>query len=116
MREMTELPLVVFANPVLQIINQEQIVYEEGRLSVAGYMAKVPRVRQVKLSGLNRDGIEEFHMLDGWSARIAQHEMDHLDGVLYIDKMVPKTLQHVLYSDHIGFGEDIKKYEKMLKA
>lgn len=114
-REMSVLPLCTLANPVLKVTKEEKVVFEEGCLSVAGFVAKVPRAKQVLVSGWNREGKEERYILNGWSARIAQHEMDHLEGVLYIDRMLPKSLKHIACDQHVGFGKElIEKYESSL--
>lgn len=115
MREMSILPLCILANPVLKVTKEEKAIWEEGCLSFAGFVAKVPRARQVFVSGLNREGTEEKYVLNGWSARIAQHEMDHLEGMLYIDRMLPKSLKHIACDQHVGFGKElIEKYERIL--
>ena len=114
-REMSILPLTILANPSLKVMGKgERVTYEEGCLSVSGFVAQVPRARQVSLTGLNRDGKEEHHVLNGWSARIAQHEMDHLDGVLYVDRMSEKSLRHIAWEKHVGLENDIKRYENKL--
>lgn len=60
--------------------------------SVRGYFAEVPRSEAVTIRGYDRSGkILELH-LKGWNARIAQHEMDHLNGIIYTDIMQPKSL------------------------
>lgn len=60
-------------------------------MSVRGFSAEVERYEAVKLSGLDREGEPLSLELSGWNARIAQHEMDHLDGKLYTDHMDRST-------------------------
>jgi peptide deformylase len=91
-KEMSTLPLTVIINPEIKIINYDTMVFEESCESVRGYAAEVPRYKEVMLSGYNRKGKASELVLKGWNARIAQHEMDHLDGVSYTDKMDRKTL------------------------
>ena len=67
----------------------------EGCLSVQGYRALVRRHLKVKLKGVAPDGKPIDVDLTGWPARIAQHEMDHLNGVLYVDRMEKRTLRRV---------------------
>ena len=114
-REMTILPLTILANPSLKVTGKgERATFEEGCLSVNGFVALVPRAKQVMLTGMNREGKEEQFLLNGWLARIAQHEMDHLDGVLYVDKMVDKSLRHIAAENHVGLDKDIERYETKL--
>lgn len=63
--------------------------------SVNGYRAVVERYLDVEVTGLDRDGQPIIIDATGWQARILQHECDHLDGTLYVDKMVPKTFRIV---------------------
>lgn len=67
-------------------------VFAEACASVRGYSAEVPRYAGVTLTGLNRDGDKHQLQLKGWNARIAQHEMDHLNGVVFTDIMNRQTL------------------------
>lgn len=75
---------MVMVNP--QIVEQsEQEVMEEGCLSVDGYKDKVPRYRKVKLTAQDRTGKPYELLAEGLMAQAIQHEIDHLDGKLYID-------------------------------
>jgi peptide deformylase len=85
------LPLQVVVNPVLEPIGDEVDEFFEGCLSVTGFGAVVRRWRRVRLTGTDERGGEIDVVLEGWPARIAQHECDHLAGVLYIDVMEPRT-------------------------
>ncbi|OGL21875.1 peptide deformylase [Candidatus Saccharibacteria bacterium RIFCSPHIGHO2_01_FULL_45_15] len=86
-------PLKVIVNPVLTIISpaDKSELYFEGCLSVDGYAAVVPRARAVKVTGWDRHGKPLTVTADGWFARILQHEVDHLNGDLYIDTMISRT-------------------------
>ncbi|EDW13781.1 peptide deformylase, mitochondrial [Drosophila mojavensis] len=90
-RQMSELPLTVFINPRLSVTNYTKHKHPEGCMSVRGFSAEVERYEAVKLSGLDREGEPLSLELSGWNARIAQHEMDHLDGKLYTDHMDRST-------------------------
>jgi peptide deformylase len=94
-RERTPLPLTVVVNPTLRIIDGSEVTFLEGCLSVTGYMALVRRATEVVLSGLDATlpgaTSREWH-LRGWPARIAQHEVDHLRGTLYVDRMYARSL------------------------
>jgi peptide deformylase len=59
---------------------------------VDGYRAIVPRRRRIRVSALDRDGQPFEREAIGWYARILQHEVDHLDGRLYLERMLPRTL------------------------
>jgi peptide deformylase len=85
----------VVINPVLIPIGDASAAFMEGCLSVQGYRALVRRHLKVKLKGVAPDGKPIEVELTGWPARIAQHEMDHLDGVLYVDRMEKRTLRRV---------------------
>ncbi len=63
----------------------------EGCLSLPGFSALVPRARTVRVEFLNERGMKETLEASGWHARILQHEIDHLRGTLYIDRMHPRT-------------------------
>lgn len=62
---------------------------------VDGFRAVVERYLEVEVTGLGRDGQPIKVDASGWQARILQHECDHLDGTLYVDKMVPRTFRTV---------------------
>ncbi|MEW5740154.1 MAG: peptide deformylase [Myxococcota bacterium] len=90
-RERVPVPLRVFVNPTLTPIGEEKVTFFEGCLSVAGYAALVPRFREVEVSGLDERGQPVTWRVKGWPARILQHEVDHLKGTLYIDRMVSRS-------------------------
>ncbi|XP_013187382.1 peptide deformylase, mitochondrial [Amyelois transitella] len=92
-RGMTVVPFSVFINPKLKVIDYNKVTMSEGCESVQGYIAEVARYRAVEISGLNAEGNSTSTQFKDWAARIAQHEMDHLDGKLYTDIMDRKTLQ-----------------------
>jgi len=81
-------PLIVLINPL--IIEKEGIVEdEEGCLSIPGYMTTIKRAERVYVRGLNREGKTVEIEGTGLLARALQHEIDHLDGLLIIDRMSP---------------------------
>ncbi|MEW6431447.1 MAG: peptide deformylase [Myxococcota bacterium] len=90
-RERVPVPLRVFVNPTLTPIGEEQATFFEGCLSVSGYAALVKRWREVEVSGLDEHGRPQTWRVRGWPARILQHEVDHLNGTLYIDRMVSRS-------------------------
>ncbi len=73
-------------NPRLTEVGDEQVEDSEGCLSLQGVRVPVERPTRVVLEGQDGDGAEVRHELEDYGARIAQHELDHLDGVLIIDR------------------------------
>ncbi|OEL38799.1 Peptide deformylase 1A, chloroplastic [Dichanthelium oligosanthes] len=88
-------PLRVIINPKLKNTSKRTARFFEGCLSVDGYRAVVERHLDVEVSGLDRNGNPIKVQASGWQARILQHECDHLEGTLYVDKMVPRTFRIV---------------------
>ena len=75
----------VFINPILSDPSDEKRTYNEGCLSIPEYYADVERPASVRATWLDRDGTAHDERLEGMLATCVQHEMDHLDGVLFID-------------------------------
>ncbi|XP_075971229.1 peptide deformylase, mitochondrial-like [Anticarsia gemmatalis] len=92
-RGMEPIPYTVFINPKLKVVDYQKVVHNEGCESVQGYSADVPRYRAVEVTGHNELGDSTSKVFRNWAARIAQHEMDHLDGKIYTDIMDKKTLE-----------------------
>src|SRR4030043_1981428 len=86
--ENDEIPpkLYVMANPEITRTSQETLVGTEGCLSVPGVQGDVERFVAVTVKGLNRQGRPMTVKAKGWLARIFQHEIDHLDGILFTDR------------------------------
>jgi peptide deformylase len=79
--------LYVIVNP--DIVWESRTVVDgiEGCLSIPGYLGEVERAESIRVRGQDRHGNKVRLRLKDWTARIFQHEIDHLDGVLYIDKL-----------------------------
>lgn len=90
-RERVVVPVRVFINPTLTPIGEEKVTFFEGCLSVAGYAGLVERWREVEVSGLDEKGQPVTWRVKGWPARILQHEVDHTNGTLYIDRMLTRS-------------------------
>jgi peptide deformylase len=75
----------VFINPEVLESSDERSVYEEGCLSIPDYYAEVERPASVRVKYLDRDGKAQEIAADGLMATCLQHEIDHLNGVLFID-------------------------------
>jgi len=78
----------VFVNPKIEILDFTQDIQKESCLSVPGRREKVARYKKIKITYLNRKGGKITERYEDFLARVIQHEYDHLDGVLFIDKMV----------------------------
>ncbi|XP_016490616.1 peptide deformylase 1A, chloroplastic [Nicotiana tabacum] len=87
--------LLVIINPKLKKKGNKTALFFEGCLSVDGFRAVVERHLEVEVGGFDRNGKAIKVDASGWQARILQHEYDHLDGTLYVDKMVPRTFRTV---------------------
>lgn len=94
-RKREAVDLQVFFNPVLEHVDQAPEVFYEGCLSVDGFAAIVARSNTVRVRALGRDGKPFEVEWSGWPARILQHEYDHLQGTLYIDRMDTRTFARV---------------------
>jgi peptide deformylase len=86
-RERKVVPFHVIINPVLTLESPAEIEFFEGCLSLPGLVALVPRARKVKVECLDEHGQPKVIRASGWYARILQHEIDHLSGALYVDRM-----------------------------
>jgi len=90
-RQRRPIPFHVIINPRIISADGTGLEFFEGCLSVAGYSAIVPRARAVTVEYLDEHAESKRVEAVGWYARILQHEIDHLDGVLYIDRMRTST-------------------------
>jgi peptide deformylase len=90
-RERVVFPVRVFVNPVLTLIGEERAMFFEGCLSVKGFAGMVERAREVEVTGLDENAQRQTWRVKGWPARILQHEVDHINGTLYVDRMSPRS-------------------------
>jgi peptide deformylase len=88
----SSVPFHVIINPKLSVVGNSSVQFFEGCLSVEGFQAVVNRALRVRVDCLNERGEEVKIKAQGWYARILQHEIDHLNGTLYIDRMNSRTL------------------------
>ena len=79
--------LTVLINPVIEILSRDIAYGWEGCLSVPGLRGLVPRADYIRYSGLGTDGAPIVRIARGFHARVVQHECDHLDGILYPQRM-----------------------------
>jgi peptide deformylase len=108
------LPLRVFVNPVLRVVGDERATFFEGCLSVDGYTALVERSLEVEVTGLDEHGAPARLQARGWPARILQHEIDHLDGVLYVDRMLTRSFATVDQAKSLYAGKSIAEVRQLL--
>ncbi len=94
----------VFVNPEILWRSDERSIYEEGCLSIPEYYAEVERPASIRVRALDRDGVSREVLADGLLATVLQHEIDHLDGVLFIDHISKLKRDRV-----------IKKFQKASK-
>jgi len=91
-RTRTPQPFRVLINPTYEAVGSDRSAFYEGCLSVPGYQAVVTRHTEVHLRGENESGHPIDEVFSGWPARIVQHETDHLDGTLYLDRSELRSL------------------------
>jgi peptide deformylase len=89
-------PFHVIINPRLTVIEAGPVEFAEGCLSVPGYSAVTPRALAVRVEALDHRGAAVVIEARGWYARILQHEIDHLNGTLYVDRMNTRTFTSLL--------------------
>jgi peptide deformylase len=90
-RERLPVPFQVLINPTIVSRSEESRTFFEGCLSLAGFCALVPRSLSVRVEYLDEHGVPRSQNVTGWHARIVQHEIDHLQGTLYIDRMLSRS-------------------------
>ena len=113
-RERTPFTTRVFVNPVLTPIGEERAMFFEGCLSVKGYVGLVDRALEVEVRGLDEHGAKQTWHVRGWPARILQHEVDHLDGTLYIDRMKTRSFATAEHAKELYAGKPIAEIRRML--
>jgi peptide deformylase len=90
-RERRPVAFQVMINPTIVRRSDESRVFFEGCLSLAGFCALVPRALSVRVEYLDEHGAPRSQDATGWHARMVQHEVDHLHGMLYIDRMLSRS-------------------------
>ncbi|MFG3101918.1 peptide deformylase [Streptomyces sp. NPDC048182] len=85
-------PFRVLVNPSYEGAGPARAAFYEGCLSVPGWQAVVARHAEVRLTAWDEAGRAVEEVFAGWPARIVQHETDHLDGTLYLDRAEPRSL------------------------
>src|SRR5262245_2559964 len=88
--------VLALVNPTLEVRGDETETDDEGCLSIQGITVPVDRVTLVRLEGRDENGEQVAYDLDGMAARIAQHEFDHLDGKLMVDRTTPEARREAM--------------------
>jgi peptide deformylase len=113
-RERRPVPFHVLINPQITERSEEQVEFFEGCLSLGGFLALVSRAHRVRVECLDEHGRERVIAASGWYARILQHEIDHLQGALYIDRMKPRTFTSMDNWNQFWKGKPIAEIQKAL--
>ncbi len=95
-------PFTVLINPVIEVLDEEMETGWEGCLSVPGLTGLIPRHKRIRYSALTLDGQRLERVASGFHARVVQHECDHLDGILYPQRMTDLKV--------LGFVEEMQRY------
>jgi peptide deformylase len=113
-RERQPFAVRVFVNPVLRPIGEARAMFFEGCLSVHGFVGLVERSREVEVSGYDEHGTAQTWRVSGWPARILAHELDHLDGTLYIDHMERRSFSTADQAKALYAGKPIAEIRRLL--
>jgi len=93
-------PYTVLVNPTLTALTQEESEGWEGCLSVPGMRGLVPRITRVRYQGFDLNGAPIDRTVEGFHARVVQHEVDHLDGILFPQRV--RDLRHFGFEDALA--------------
>ena len=100
-----EVPFTVLVNPQITLLTREVEEGWEGCLSVPGMRGVVPRYTQLRYTGSDEEGNPIDRVADGFHARVVQHECDHLDGILYPQRMT--DMSRFGFIEELFPGEEI---------
>lgn len=100
--ENVNLPLTIFINPKIEYLTTDEQGFWEGCLSVPGLRGFVERPRKIRVSYLSIEGDTKTIEAEGFLATVLQHELDHLEGVLYVDRIKDLT--------KLTFQEEFEEY------
>jgi peptide deformylase len=113
-RERRPVPFHAIINPVLEPMGEEKAEFFEGCLSLSGFTALVPRARAVRVTCLDERGDPKIIEASGWYARILQHEIDHLNGALYVDRMRTRSLTSMENLAEFWKGKPVNEIKQAL--
>jgi peptide deformylase len=95
-------PLTILINPIIEFLDDVMEEAWEGCLSVPGLRGLVPRYETIKYSGYDENGIQFNRTVSGFHARVVQHECDHLDGILYPQRI--KDMRSFGFEDELNIN------------
>lgn len=98
------IPRTVLVNPLIEPLDDEKVYGWEGCLSVPGMRGLVPRHARIRYRGVDESGAPIMREVDGFHARVVQHECDHLDGILYPMRIEDMT--------QFGFEDELMRAER----
>jgi peptide deformylase len=98
--ERSRVPMMALVNPEITPLGSETIEDWEGCLSIPDIRGRVPRARHISVRAYDRTGKRVELKASGFTARVIQHETDHLDGVLFFDRM--KSFESLTFLDEFG--------------
>jgi peptide deformylase len=114
-RERSPVPFHVIVNPAIEEVGGEKAEFFEGCLSLSGFSALVPRARAVRVTCLDERGEPKVIEASGWYARILQHEVDHLNGTLYIDRMRTRSFTTMENLAEFWKGKPVSEIKSVLE-
>lgn len=106
--EEEQVPLMALVNPDITVVGSDLVEDWEGCLSIPDIRGRVPRARSIVVHALDRRGKRVEVRAAGFTARVIQHETDHLNGILFFDRMA--TLQSLTFVEELaryGTGQDV---------
>ncbi len=106
-------PLTVIINPTIEPIGDETIEINEGCLSVPDLRGNLPRHLEIRVRYLDREGAEHDEVKRGLEAGTFQHEVDHLDGTLFVDRADPRTFATWEQFDRHQRDEFVRRVERL---
>ena len=110
------MPLTVIVNPVIEPLDEEVVQINEGCLSVPNLRGEVPRHVSIRLRYLDREGAEHEEVRRGLTAGTFQHELDHLDGVLFVDRVSdPSTLSTWAEFERFHRDEFVERAQRLVE-
>jgi len=115
-KERQAVPLHVIINPEITLLGDDRIDFYEGCLSLSGFSAVVPRAAKVRVAYLDEHGEPQSVEASGWYARILQHEIDHLRGTLYVDRMKTRTFTSVENWSRFWRGKPVQEILEALST
>ncbi len=110
-RSVIENPLTVLINPMIEVLDDTVLEGWEGCLSVPGLTGIVPRYTKIRYTGVTPEGEKIDRIASGFHARVVQHEVDHLDGILYPYRMTSNA--SLIFTSEIEHLEDKPTEEEL---